>query len=77
MGKMALEKQDYKSASIQLKLVVDKYPRSNIAPEAQYWFGVSEYKATHQADALLNAWKKILKDYPDSIWADKVSFIKE
>jgi len=76
LGTMALAKQEYKSASTQLKLVVDKYPGSAVAPEAQYWFGVSEYKATHNADALLNAWKKILKDYPDSIWAEKVSFIK-
>lgn len=77
LGFMSLEKQDYKSASARLKLVVDKYPGSDIAPEAQYWFGVSEYKATHSVDALLNAWKKIKTDYPGSIWAKKVSFVKD
>ncbi|GAB62552.1 MAG: thioredoxin family protein [Candidatus Jettenia sp.] len=74
LGKMVLEKHDYKTSSTKLKSVVDKYPKSGIAPEAQYWLGVSEYKATHNVDALLNAWRKIMKDYPNSIWADKVSF---
>lgn len=77
LGMMALEKQDYKTASAQLKSVVEKYPKSNIAPKAQYWFGVSEYKAAHNVEALLNAWKKLRKEYPNSIWALKVSYIKD
>lgn len=77
LGFMSLEKHDYKNASAQLKSVVDKYPMSDAAPEAQYWLGVSEYKAAHNVDALLNAWRKIKKDYPSSIWAKKVSFVKD
>ncbi|MBI2470379.1 MAG: tetratricopeptide repeat protein [Planctomycetes bacterium] len=77
LGMMALEKQDYKIASIQLKSVVEKYPKSNIAPEAQYWVGVSEYKAAHNVEVLLSAWKKLRKEYPNSIWALKVSFVKD
>ncbi len=77
LGMMALEKQDYKTASAQLKSVVEKYPKSNIAPEAQYWVGVSEYKAAHNVEALLSAWKKLRKEYPNSIWALKVSFVKD
>jgi len=76
LGMMALEKQGYKTASIQLKSVVDKYTRSDIAPQAQYWLGVSEYKDAHNVEALLNAWRKLRKDYPGSIWAKKVSFVK-
>ena len=76
LGTMALEKQDYKTATIQLKSVIDKYTRSDIAPQAQYWLGVSEYKDAHNVEALLNAWRKLKKDYPDSIWAKKVSFVK-
>ena len=77
LGMMSLQKQDFKTASTQLKLVVEKHPKSDIAPEAQYWFGVSEYKSAHNVDALLNAWKRLKKDYPNSIWAKKVSFVKE
>ena len=76
LGMMALEKQDYKTAGAQLKSVVDKYTRSDIAPQAQYWLGVSEYKDAHNVEALLNAWRKLKKDYPDNIWAKKVSFVK-
>lgn len=76
LGFMSLEKQDYKSASSLFKSVVDKYPRSAIAPESQYWIGVSEYKGTHNVDALLNAWRMLKKDYPNSIWAKKVSYVK-
>ena len=74
---MFLEKQNYKAASIQLKSVVYKYPTCDIAPETQYWLGVSEYKIAHNVDALLNAWRKLRKDYPNSIWAKKVSYVKE
>ncbi|MEB2309311.1 MAG: thioredoxin family protein [Candidatus Brocadiaceae bacterium] len=77
LGFMALEMQNCKTASVLLKSVVDRYPRSNIAPEAQYWYGVSEYKTSHNVDALLNAWRKIKKDYSHSIWATKVSFVKD
>ncbi len=76
LGMMELEKQDYKTASAQLKSVVENYSKSNVAPEAQYWFGVSGYKASHNVEALLNAWRKLKNDYPNSIWAKKVSFVK-
>ena len=77
LGKMALEKQDIKAASSQLKMVVDRYPKSDIAPEAQYWVGVVEYQITHDVNAEVNAWKKIIENYLNSIWAKKVSCIKE
>lgn len=77
LGFMALERQDYEAASTLLKLTVDRYPGSDIAPEAQYWYGVSEYKSAHKVDALLQAWRKIKKDYARSIWAKKVSFVKD
>ncbi|MCC7212256.1 MAG: hypothetical protein E3K40_00395 [Candidatus Brocadia sp.] len=73
---MALERQDYKTASLLLKSVVDRYPRSHSAPNAQYWYGVSEYKASHKVNDLPNAWRKFWKDYAHSIWAKKVSFAK-
>ncbi|MEP9412623.1 MAG: thioredoxin family protein [Candidatus Brocadia sp.] len=77
LGFMSLQKQDYKSAGNQLKLVVEKYFKSDVAPEAQYWLGVAEYKASRNVDSLLNAWRKLKKDYPNNIWAKKVSFVKD
>ena len=77
LARMALEKLNFRQASIELKGIVGKHPKSDIAPEAQYWLAVSEYKSTHNVDILLGAWRKLKKDYPDSIWAKKVSFVKD
>ncbi len=77
LARIALEKQNFRQASIVLMGIVDKHPKSDIAPEAQYWLAVSEYKSTHNVDNLLGAWRKLKKDYPYSIWAKKVSFVKD
>ncbi|NUN23538.1 MAG: thioredoxin family protein [Candidatus Jettenia caeni] len=73
IAKMALEKQDLKAAKIQFTSVVEKYPQSDIAPEAQYWVGVVDFQLTHDVSTEINAWKKIQEHYPGSIWARKVS----
>jgi TolA-binding protein len=51
--------QDLKKAESQLKLVVVKYPKSNIASEAQYWYGATEFKITNNVSVEVNAWRKI------------------
>ena len=73
LARMALEKQDIKTAGTQMKMVVEKYPKSDIAPEAQYWVGVIAYQLTHDLNDEINEWKKITERYPNSIWAKKVS----
>ena len=73
LGKMALEKGDLKTAKAQFMSVVEKHHRSDIAPESQYWVGVIEYQITHDINAEVNAWEKIKENYPNSIWAKKVS----
>ncbi|MBI2470378.1 MAG: thioredoxin family protein [Planctomycetes bacterium] len=73
LGKMALEKQDITTAHAQMRLVVEKYPKSDIAPEAQYWAGVIAYQLTHDVIDEVAEWKKIIERYPGSIWAKKVS----
>ncbi|MGQ3684395.1 MAG: tetratricopeptide repeat protein [Candidatus Loosdrechtia sp.] len=73
LAKMSLEKRDLKTAREQFTNVVEKYPESDIAPEAQYWIGVIDFQLTNDVNAEISAWKKILEKYPDSIWARKVS----
>lgn len=70
---MALEKQDLKAARKQFASVVEKYPKSDIAPEAQYWVGVVDFQLTNDVSTEINAWEKIRENYPNSIWARKVS----
>ena len=73
LARMSLEKQDIKTADTQMKRVVEKYPKSDIAPEAQYWVGVIAYQLTHDVNDEINEGKKITERYPNSIWAKKVS----
>ena len=53
--------------------IVDKLPSSEGAAEAQYWAGVSRYKATHDAGALKETAKAFTQRYKDSSWAKKAS----
>jgi TolA-binding protein len=53
--------------------IVAKLPNSDGAPEAQYWAGVSRYKATNDATALKSTAKAFTERYKDSSWAKKAS----
>ena len=76
-AKAAFNKGDFQASLSGFNGVVEKYPKSPIAPEALYWSAVSEYKRTGSRDALMNGWKRLLKEYPDSDWAKRVGFIEE
>lgn len=73
LAKIALEKKDLKKARTRFASVVEEYPKSDIAPEAQYWVGVIDFQLTNDVNAEINAWKKIRENYPHSIWSKKVS----
>lgn len=77
LAMMAIHKQEYKTASLQLSQVIYTYPKSSVAPEALYWLGVSDYKSSHDVNALLRSWKKLKSEYSHSTWAQRVSFIGE
>ena len=53
--------------------IVDKLPSSEGAAEAQYWAGVSRYKATSDPNALKETAKAFTQRYKDSTWAKKAS----
>ena len=55
------------------KTVVDKYPNSDSAPEAQYWAGVSRYQRSHDPAELKAGGDAFKKRYSDSTWAKKAS----
>lgn len=45
-------------------------------PEALYWGSVAAYKASDDAQNLLNGWNRLLDQFPRSEWAKKVAFIR-
>lgn len=55
------------------KEVADEHPDTEAAAEAQYWKGVSRYKATNDAGALAETARAFTERYQDSSWAKKAS----
>lgn len=54
-----------------------RFPASFLAPEGIYWDGVAEYKKTGASDALQAACRRILDEYPGTIRAKKVEYIRK
>jgi TolA-binding protein len=72
-AKAAFSAGDFPRAERLFEDVLQKHPRTDAAPEAQYWSGVSRYKATNDASALAGTYKKFQERYSDSTWAKKAS----
>ena len=53
--------------------IVDQFPNSDTAAEAQYWAGVSKYKASNDAGALKQTAQAFKNRYAESQWAKKAS----
>jgi hypothetical protein len=53
--------------------VVERHPNTEAAAEAQYWAGVSRYKATNDAGALADTARAFGERYQESNWAKKAS----
>jgi TolA-binding protein len=76
VAKAAFARKDYATAERLYKEVVDRYPKTDAAPEAQYWTGVSRYRATNDAGALAATARAFGERYQDSAWAKKASIWK-
>ena len=64
---------DYAAAASLFERVVKSYPSSDAAPEAQYWEGVSRYKASGDAAALKETARRFSERFQDTSWAKKAS----
>ena len=73
LAKAAFARQDYAAAERLYRDVVEKFPNTDSAPEAQYWAGVSKYRATNDAGALKATGQAFRERYQDSTWAKKAS----
>ena len=70
---MDFKKGEWADAEKRFREIVEKLPKSEAAPEAMYWAGVSRYKATNDATALKETAKSFAQRYTDSSWAKKAS----
>ena len=73
LAKAAFARQDYAAAERLYRNVMEHYPATDAAPEAQYWSGVSRYRSTNDAAALKDTAKAFSERYQESSWAKKAS----
>jgi hypothetical protein len=76
LGKLSFAHHDFTDAERRYRRVVDAYPETEAAPEAQYWAGVSLYKGKGDAAALKETARAFDERYQDTPWAKKASVWK-
>jgi TolA-binding protein len=72
----AFARKAFAEAERRFQRVMDPYPQSDAAPEAQYWAGVARYKATSDSAALKATADAFGRRYQGSPWAKKASIWK-
>ena len=69
-----LRRKEYDAAKALYEEALRRFPTALIAAEAQYYVGVSAYRASHSANDLLHAWHELEKSHPESEWTVKQNF---
>ena len=70
---MAFAEKRFDDAGRLFAEIVEQHSDNEAAPEAQYWAGVSKYKATNDATALQQTAAAFKERYAGSSWAKKAS----
>ena len=73
LAKAAFARDDFAESERLFREVAQQFPKSDAAPEALYWAGVSKYKASHDPTPLADAARQLKQRYPESSWAKKAS----
>lgn len=73
LGHTAFKTGKFADAEKWFQAVIDKFPKTEAAAEAQYWGGVARYKGSNDASALKATADAFKKRYSDSSWAKKAS----
>jgi hypothetical protein len=72
-ARAAFDQKDYAAAEQRYRRVVEEFPETEAAPEALYWAGVSNYRATNDPSALKATAAAFAERYQSSSWAKKAS----
>ncbi|MDY6950088.1 MAG: outer membrane protein assembly factor BamD [Thermodesulfobacteriota bacterium] len=73
IGKARFDSEVFSEALESLNRLLAQYPKSDSAPEAIYYRGVSGYKHSHDAGPLKEAYEKLQSEYPSSEWAKRAA----
>ena len=71
VGKLHFDKEEFSRALKYFEEILDKYKKSDSAPEAVYLLGVTKYKDSQDPKALRMAYDRLVAEYPGSEWAKK------
>lgn len=71
LARVAFRNKRWAEAEQRYGEVLARYPESKAAPEALYWKGVSNYKATNDHTVLGQLAEEFKQKYTDSNWALK------
>jgi TolA-binding protein len=70
-GKAEFNADHFEQAIQCFQEVLSRYPKTDGAPEAQYFLGVARYKATHDPKELKLGLEVLQREYPGSEWTKK------
>lgn len=73
LARVAFMSKNWADAERRYAAVLERFPESKAAPEALYWKGVSNYKATNDHTVLGELPGQFQEQYPDSVWALKTA----
>lgn len=74
LGYARLRLRDYKAAEAHYVDVLTRFSTTYAAPEAQYYLGVTRYRADPDSNELLQQWHHLTSRYPSSEYRVKQSF---
>jgi TolA-binding protein len=69
----AFKHEKWDEAERRFREIVERYPSSDAAPEAQYWAGVARYKGSGKPEALGDTARAFQERYQNTSWAKKAS----
>ncbi len=70
-GKVQFNLDHFDQAIQCFQEILVQYPKTDAAPEAQYYLGVTKYKASHDPKELKLGLEVLQRDYPQSEWTKK------
>ena len=70
-AKSHFERGEFETALTVMEEILKAYQGSLFAPETVFYQGVTRYKSTHDAGPLKEAYQRLQKEYPSSVWAMK------
>lgn len=71
LARLAFVKKQWADAEKRYAEIVQRYPQSAAAPEAQYWKGVSQYQASHNPKVLAETARQFQNKYQNTEWAKR------